>query len=800
MRIGTQQHVEEYLRSAAYNLLNTDHGLIVADKAGVGGDRDTLVVWLPAQLYPGKSFSQFEPSFVEKLERDVSVYPDAHYIILVDSLEGISRTFTEIATTRRVKIRVPALFFDAPFRVEEAPEAASAIKSLRDLDISKFIPQPYFQELNGSASITHSDLLSDLVDDIQAAEGPCIRFVVGSAGAGKSVLFKNLFGLTYRDFIAKKNRRVLSRRPIPFIPEHLRETYIIRTVALVDSFLRTDVAAPVPRETLEWMLANGCCSWMFDGLDELYSGDLEFFDYLLEKLTRPDSQAQILICARDSLLSSNDRFMEFLNSFPPGIDSAVKIYRLMDWGPPSKRRYAWIELVNRSPTRDERDPPRVTDFLRQINENPTATSLSGLPYYCSLLVERFKENRPLNLKNEFDLLSEVVSGLQRREMEKGVILPGVFEEDGLEELLETIATDYCIRNYAGTSIDDLRVYSEAVLRSSLSDEERPKLITSLVQFPLFIKSEQLGFLAFKHELLAEYLFGCQLLRTIQKDPLSVAKQLAKRPRLTEMLAFRYLVQGIGADRKVRDSIQTILQNPPLELFKVLLQIWISSAVGRTAIPSGCTLEARNLSGMKFVGVDLSDLSMRGADLTDVCFQECVLRNCAFDGASLIGTRFEKLGNEALWGCQFGALEHFEYIYHNTRLIENRTQMRKWLLEHTGEAAEEADPCATAFQFRTVFRKFVHEDGSGRRDQLPRSALTKGKIYPGAPTAKDCVDACIRYDYLTSPNFRDYIKRAPGAQYDEVVEFVRDWRLSLRLKSMMDELCPLRNCPHVPDGY
>jgi hypothetical protein len=155
--------------------------------------------------------------------------------------------------------------------------------------------------------------LSDLVDDIQAAEGPCIRFVVGSAGAGKSVLFKNLFGLTYRDFIAKKNRRVLSRRPIPFIPEHLRETYIIRTVALVDSFLRTDVAAPVPRETLEWMLANGCCSWMFDGLDELYSGDPEFFDYLLEKLTRPDSQAQILICARDSLLSSNDRLMEFLN-------------------------------------------------------------------------------------------------------------------------------------------------------------------------------------------------------------------------------------------------------------------------------------------------------------------------------------------------------------------------------------------------------------------------------------------------------------------------------------------------------
>jgi hypothetical protein len=75
---------------------------------------------------------------------------------------------------------------------------------------------------------------------------------------------------------------------------------------------------------------------------------------------------------------------------------------------------------------------------------------------------------------------------------------------------------------------------------------------------------------------------------------------------------------------------------------------------------------------------------------------------------------------------------------------------------------------------------------------------KGKIHTGGATAKDCVDACIRYEYLTPPNFRDYIKRVPGKQYDEVVDFVRDWRLSPRLKSMMDELCPIKNCPHVPD--
>jgi hypothetical protein len=104
----------------------------------------------------------------------------------------------------------------------------------------------------------------------------------------------------------KKSRLNLSQRPIPFVPQHLRTTYSVRTLALVDSFLRSDVAAPVSRDTLEWMLTNGHCIWMFDGLDELYSGDPEFFDYILDLLTRPESRAQIVICARDSLLSSND--------------------------------------------------------------------------------------------------------------------------------------------------------------------------------------------------------------------------------------------------------------------------------------------------------------------------------------------------------------------------------------------------------------------------------------------------------------------------------------------------------------
>jgi hypothetical protein len=387
MGVQSRQNVESYLRSADYNLLNSEPGFVVADKPGVGGDRDTLLVWLPTELYPSRSFGQLEPSLIDKIEEAIERYPDARYTILVDTLEGISRTFSDIASGHGVKIRVPVQFFDAPFRAEESPDAASAIKELSDLSFfTKRVPQPYSEQRGASSgSAGGRDLLLDLQDEMISPNKPCIRFIVGNAGAGKSVLFQGLFAILYRHFIDLKIKLTLSPRPIPFIPQHLRSTYTIRTLALVDSFLRSDVAAPVSRETLEWMLTNGHCIWMFDGLDEL------FFDYLLDLLTRPDSHAQILVCARDSLLSSNDTFVQFLRSFPAGTDPSIKIYRLQDWERASKRYFAWLDFVGRAPAKNDADPPPVSTFVAGVEATESIRALSGVPYYCSLLLERSKQ-------------------------------------------------------------------------------------------------------------------------------------------------------------------------------------------------------------------------------------------------------------------------------------------------------------------------------------------------------------------------------------------------------------------------
>jgi hypothetical protein len=227
-----------------------------------------------------------------------------------------------------------------------------------------------------------------------------------------------------------------------------------------------------------------------------------------------------------------------------------------------------------------------------------------------------------------------------REIEKGVILPDAFEANGLDILLETIAADYCCNNYSGTSADDIRIYSEMVLQHALSQDERQKLLISLVQF-------------------------------------------------------------------------------------------------------------------------------------------------------------DKLDSNALRGAQFGGIEHFEYIYAGPRLIDERDVMKIWMAERTGLVEMHADPCDTALQLRGIFKKFVHDDGVGRRDQLPLHALSRGTIYKGAPTPNDCVSACIKAGFIDAPNFRNYVRRVAGEPYDEVVEFIKNWALKPRLQTMLDEICPIKGCPHVP---
>ena len=147
------------------------------------------------------------------------------------------------------------------------------------------------------------------------------------------MLFAGLFGALYREFRARR-RRECTRAQFPFYPNISGRLCPCEPMRSSTKFLRTDVAAPVGRDTFQWMLVNGFTTWLFDGLDELYAGDPDFFLGITDVLTSPSSKAQILVCARDSLLSTCDSFIEFLSDFPPGLARAVRVYHLCEWKSP----------------------------------------------------------------------------------------------------------------------------------------------------------------------------------------------------------------------------------------------------------------------------------------------------------------------------------------------------------------------------------------------------------------------------------------------------------------------------------
>ena len=73
--------------------------------------------------------------------------------------------------------------------------------------------------------------------------------------------------------------------------------------------------------------------------------------------------------------------------------------------------------------------------------------------------------------------------------------------------------------------------------------------------------------------------------------------------------------------------------------------------------------------------------------------------------------------------------------------------------------------------------------------LPRSGTPDGH--------EECVKESVRLGYFEGPDFRHRIKRVPGEPYDEIVDYVRDWRVSSGLRILLDGICPIRNCRHVP---
>jgi hypothetical protein len=91
-------------------------------------------------------------------------------------------------------------------------------------------------------------------------------------------------------------------------------------------------------------------------------------------------------------------------------------------------------------------------------------------------------------------------------------------------------------------------------------------------------------------------------------------------------------------------------------------------------------------------------------------------------------------------------------------------------------------------------KFVRPDGQPRRSWLDLKAVVAGKRFydPDAVSR-----AALRYGYLVRDEGRERLKRPDGDAYGEMVNFVTSLGLSPGLRTVLDDVCDVASCDHVP---
>lgn len=753
-----------------------------------------FVTWLVFVVPEAEKAAEYERKLLERVEQARRQNPEATMFVVARSTEGFSKEFRQDLKSHRVQFQVPVQFFDAAYKRDSlSASAASQIEQARELGVAHRVAQP-FKRIDGNRSEPGDDLY-DVLRRGSGADRPTVRFIVGRAGAGKSVLFAKLFGDEQAYFLQAKAQHKRWPRPIPFQPEHMRGLLAPRTELLVDNMLRTELAAPVSRGQFEWMVVNGFTTWFMDGLDEIYAGDPGFFLYLEDLMTRPDSRAVVNVFCRDSLVSVVDAFEEFKEL----AGDHLEIYRLESWTAREKRAFAWFQTADRPPLSSGDDPPAVRQFLARIGASKTLDQLSGLPFYCNEIWSLASNGRDRDFNDELDFLDFIIESMMAREVHTKRLLDfSLFENDGLDSWLQEIARLYVEGGFSGVDRDDSDEYARLTLRDGIDEETLASTLAGLRAFPFFESGGFAGRIRFTHELIADALASRFYARLMPKLARDFASSLAKRgederTQLTRFIGRRLTPEGA---RTIADCLRDGgLVNAA---YTALLGILLAARPDADVIKkTGLRFEGMDLSGVRFERRDLNEYSFRRCDLSRTAFVDCQLVGAHFEGAHLEQTVFE---NCELKGAGFGDRSRLESIHDGRRLLDDPEVLALWVTTMTGREAAKTDPCPTALQVRFLFRKFIRPTGEQKkgRDDLPRLALTRGKRFPGSADLEDCIDACEAGQYLLTSHVhsQDRLRRAEGDKLTEMAQMVTDGRVSDGIGQILAKLCRRPMCRHT----
>jgi hypothetical protein len=548
---------------------------------------------------------------------------DAQGFFVTPSLAGISSEFRQQASAAGIGVRVPVQFFDTAYRDQGgqafgAGRGRAAVSHLRDFErrsaalAAMRVPQP-FETMSAAGAgpggfSAGPDLLVHLMEELAApAAGPQLTIVLGNAGAGKSYLFSALFAGLHRHFLAEKAAQRMAARPVTFQPEDIRSERVGSLAGLLEAVARTNaVESATSPALMRFLNREGFTTWMFDGLDEFFAGEGDFITEL-EACLAPASRARVLVCTRDSLLTTSSALKGLIDR---RIASGnVRLYELARWQRPAQRALAFVRRTGRLPGEGgTADPPEVAQFLAGLDASPAASELATLPYYCDLMLELAARGEA-GPKDEFELLAAVVDGLVDREQGKlasgelgfrwdvfsgADTFVGVGElvdawgseafagaqdrerllavldrigRDRLIELIEGIAhqmrTSVAYPNESkGLAIEEIEDLANYYLDVGVEPDLEPRVLLALVQLAFFGAADTTGHVRFAHEIVADFLAAREAMRILARrpdNPDSIAQALGVRHDLDRSIILRYLTRQLAGEPDLAGSVRAHIE-------------------------------------------------------------------------------------------------------------------------------------------------------------------------------------------------------------------------------------------------
>ncbi len=607
-----------YLVRGGYRIEDASPGFAIAQYAGENlRDRpERILLWVGDDTLPasralnttGRDIrSSREDALLRDMIAEMQATQDAVGYFVVPNRQGYSADFISTATDtlqrggrdRRGGMRIPSEFFDTDYKMDTRSgraAKASALGRLFDRVRSRHrVAQPFMRR-TGLRPNDRRMVEGDLVEHLDLlfrdpVTRPTLRIIDGPAGSGKTVAFETLVVALYDEFIEAKKKQVGRPRPIVFLPDHIRGEAISGYVDnVIDAAMEAEAAKPVEAEQLRFLLSQGYSMWLFDGLDEFFGNDNNFFEYLGSELANPESRAQVLICSRDSLLTSSTALHAFVQA-QLAKGSAIELYELAPWGPEAWRKVAWMELEAGMTGRET--SARVNGFVDALAASTELSQLATLPFYCIVLLDEFRKSSALPT-DPLAVIDTIIDRMLTREGDKlvfewrdfvdldvledgteahesmatGTLADGhhgkttiehILDKTGRENLREMLGAIAHQRtrqtDMSDIEIADLRnVLGPSYMDGTLAADDTDRVLTSVVQFAFFGAGKKAGAVDFSHPILAEHLaanYGLGLLR-------AAAERVAKMPSassLSRASAIKGAVrQALGTAKLARDTV------------------------------------------------------------------------------------------------------------------------------------------------------------------------------------------------------------------------------------------------------